>query len=298
MWFPYSLPVRWKAESERHRIDESLADPDPREFLIGFILQSRVGSEWGVEVRLDEPRWLTHAGQGEAFSTGYYPNESGRLAEIICRMEESSPASALRRSHAHVSRTLDRWSAAKGRGFAILGFRIADLKHQARWRSLPHRPSDEDFDTLIETELPDSFGHVVALYRQARNSSSDIYRLLCCCKILRLWTEGKAPFELARSGGERAESLKVTREMMGLSGMIEFRPDLEGTPFSRLLDRIAPWPERATATITPDGCPVDLSDYEQGRELAAVANLVDLAAHRIFLAEVLSLQDCAEPCEA
>jgi len=298
MWFPYSLPVRWKAESERHRIDESLADPDRREFLVGFILQSRIGNEWGVEVRLDEPRWLTQAEDGEAFSTGFYPNESGRLAEIFCRMEESSPAGALRRAHAHVARTLDRWSAARGRGFAILGFRIADLKHDARWRSLPHRPSDEDFDAIIEAELPDAYGHVMALYRQARNSSSDVYRLLCCCKILRLWTEGKEPFELARASGERDERLVVTREMLALSGMLEFRPDLDGTPFGRLLDRLEPWPDRALATVTDEGGPVDFADYEQGRELAAVANLTDLAVHRIFAAAITSVQGVAEPCEA
>ena len=86
---PYSLPVRWKAECERSCVGASLADPDEREFIISFLLHSRVTGEWGVEVHLEEPRWVTYAEQGPTFSTGYYPNESGRLAEIICRMQAS-----------------------------------------------------------------------------------------------------------------------------------------------------------------------------------------------------------------
>lgn len=89
MWFPYSLPVRWKAECERSCVGASLADPDEREFIISFLLHSRVTGEWGVEVHLEEPRWVTYAEQQPTFSTGYYPNESGRLDEIICRMQAS-----------------------------------------------------------------------------------------------------------------------------------------------------------------------------------------------------------------
>lgn len=47
MWFPYSLPVRWKAECERSCVGASLADPDEREFIISFLLHSRVTGEWG-----------------------------------------------------------------------------------------------------------------------------------------------------------------------------------------------------------------------------------------------------------
>ena len=298
MWFPYSLPVRWKAESERSRINESLSDPEPREFLVGFILQGRIAAESGVEIYLEEPRWLTHAEQGETFITGYYPNETGRLAEIICRMQGPNPAKALRRCHAHVSRTLDCWSAAEGRGFAILGFRIADLKHNARWRALPHRPSNENFRTLIQKALPESYRHMMALYREARNSSSDIYRVLCCCKILRLWTKGAEPFDLSLKSGVQVATLDVTREMLVLSGMIEFRPALEGTPFNMLLDRIGLWHDRAAAILISEEFPLDLDDYEQGLELAAVANLIDLAVHRIFSADITSSQNSSEKGEA
>ena len=282
--------MRWKAECERSCVDASLADPDEREFLIGFLLHSRITGERGVEVRLEEPRWLTHAEQGPTFSTGYYPNESGQLAEIICRMQASDPAEALRRCHAHVARTLDYWSAAKGRGFAILGFRIADLKHNAKWRSLPHRPSHENFEAPLQTALLEYYHHVMALYREARNSSSDIYRLLCCCKILRIWTNRAEPFD---QGGAQFDDLEVTPEMLVLSGMIEFRPDLEGTSFSKLLDRIGPWRDRAAASVVSDQFPVDLDDYEQGLELAAVANLIDLAVHRILSAAIANLHGSA-----
>ena len=85
--------------------------------------------------------------------------------------------------------------------------------------------------------------------------------------------------------------------MLVLSGMIEFRPDLEGTSFSKLLDRIGPWRDRAAASVVSDQFPVDLDDYEQGIELAAVANLIDLAVHRIFSATIANLQGSAETRE-
>jgi hypothetical protein len=98
----------------------------------------------------------------------------------------------------------------------------------------------------------------------------------------------------AYEGGVQLDGFGVTPEMLVLSGMIECRPDLEGTSFSTLLDRIGPWHDRAAARVVSDQFPVDLGDYEQGLELAAVANLIDLAVHRIFSADILSLRGSAE----
>jgi hypothetical protein len=299
MWFPYSLPVRWKAEGERSRINDSLADETEREFLIGFYLYNRATREWEVELQLKEPCWVPADAQQAAVSVGFYPNETGQLTEIICRIRESSSAAALRRCHSHVSRILNYWSAVKGRGFAILGFRVADLNHDARWRALPHRPSTERFELPRCELLPEPYWTIMALYREARNSASDTYRFLCCYKILRAWAKQADPFGLLRAQAaklkyELAQDYQVDREMLALSGLVNFRPELEGTRFSQLLDSIGRWRDWGIQAVIDEGLPPSLDDYECGVELASVANLVDLAAHRILAAEIRGWQSILE----
>ncbi len=299
MWFPYSLPVQWKAESERSHINDSLADNTEREFLIGFYLHNRVTREWEVELRLEEPYWMAATEQDPAVSVGYYPNETGQLTEIICRIRESSSATALKRCHHQVSRILDCWSVMKGRGFAILGFRVADLTHDARWRALPHRPSAETFELPPCDVLPEAYWTMMALYREARNSSSDTYRLLCCDKILRVWAKHADPFNLLRTRAaelrcELAQDYRVDREMLALSGLANTRPELEGIRFNDLLNSITPLRDWAVDVLSEEILPPDLDDYEHGLELASVANLVDLAAHRILAAEIRGWQRIME----
>ncbi|MGH8502131.1 MAG: hypothetical protein ACREVE_06580 [Gammaproteobacteria bacterium] len=299
MWFPYSLPVRWKAESDRERINESLSDETQREFLIGFYLHNRVTREWEVELQLKEPHWVPATEDGAAISVGFYPNETGQLTEIICRIQESSSATALKRCHSHVSRILSFWSAVKGRGFAILGFRVADLNHDARWRALPHRPSAESFELTACEILPEPYWPIMALYREARNSPSDTYRLLCCHKILRVWTKQADPFSLLRAraaelGCELAQHHHVDREMLALSGLADFRPDLEGASFDELQAAMAPWRDWAVQAVIDERLPAALDDYEHGLELASVANLADIAVHRILAAEITNWQSVTE----
>ncbi len=299
MWFPYSLPVRWKAESERSRINDSLADETEREFLIGFYLHNRVTREWEVELQLKEPHWVPATEQGTAISVGFYPNETGQLTEIICRTRGSGSTTALKRCHNHVSRTLNYWSAVKGRGFAILGFRVADLNHEARWRVLPHRPSTESFDLPPSEALPEPYWTVMALYREARNSPSDTYRFLCCQKILKLWIKGADPFTRLRAratetGRDLAQDHRVDQEMLALSGLLNYRPELEGASFDELLDAMAQWRDWAVRAVIDEDPPPALDDYERGLELASVANLVDIAVHRILVAEIINWQSITE----
>jgi hypothetical protein len=299
MWFPYSLPVRWKPESERDRTNESLADSTEREFLIGFYLHNPQTRDWQIEVWLKEPQWVQATEHGQAFSIGYYPNQTGQVSEIICRIRISTPAGAVRCCHAHVSRILGYWSATKGRGFAVAGFRIADLNHDARWCVLPHRPSSESFDLPPPCDaLPESYWTINTLYREARNSTSDTYRFLCCHKILSMWGKGVDPFGLvkaraSKSGEEITGWYHVSREMLALSGLIHFRPDLEGVDFVDLLEPLATWRQWALQAVIDERLPDRLGEYEHSRELSCIANLVDLAVHRVLADEITGWQDTA-----
>jgi hypothetical protein len=268
MWFPYSLPVQWRAESEPERIKASLADETKREFLIGFYLHSPITREWQVELQLTEPYWTEVTEPDGRFSVGYYPGATGQLAEIICRIEESASPAAVRRSYAYVSRTLSCWSALKGRGFAILGFKVADLRHEAKWRSLPHRPSVESFELPSCTVLPEPYWTIATLYREARNSASDVYRLLCCYKILWMWVKRAGPFGLAPERTSEPEikaanDYHVTQKMLVLSGLIHHRPELEGVSFAGLLEPLTTWRQWALRAVLDEELPDQVDDYER-----------------------------------
>ncbi len=287
MWFPYSLPTAWKGEGDRQRINDSFADDQPREFLVAVQLRNPMLREWSVELQLSEPKSIPVKDEdGEVVHLSYFPNESERLAEMTCKLSDTNMKSAARRSYALVSKRLSFWSAEYGRGFSIGGLRVADLKHDARWRAIPHWPSALHLDTKFPAQLPDDFWPLASLYREGRTSGSDRYRFLCCATILEKWKRRDAPFDRESDGAEEqgphSDGLHVTQELMALSGMISFSPDIEGTPFEDLPKRLEAWRLDALAFVQDGRADCKTEDLNRVLEWTAVANLVDLAAHRVL----------------
>ncbi len=287
MWFPYSLPAAWKVEGDRRCVNESLADNQSREFLIAVQLRNPVLREWSVELQLAEPKSAMQAGPGgEVISIGYFPEENNRLAEITCKLTDTNAHDAAGKSYALVSNMLSAWSAEHGRGFAIGGLRVADLKHNARWRIMPHWPSALEFRAPVLTGLPKEFWPLAKLYREGRTSGSDRYRFLCCESILNRWRRGDPPFRARakrrKEPPSHGECLRVTQELMALSGMNSFTPELEGTTFEDLPERLKPWHKAAVAFMLEGDGDDRTEELTRTMEWAAVANLVDLAAYRLL----------------
>jgi Methylamine utilization protein MauJ len=287
MWFPYSLPTAWKVEGDRQGVNESQADNQSREFLVAVQLRNPVLREWSVELQLAEPKLVMQAGPGgEVISIGYFPDENNRLAEITCKLTDTNARDAASKSYALVSNMLSAWSAEHGRGFAIGGLRVADLKHNARWRVIPHWPSALEFRTPVLTGLPKEFWPMASLYREGRTSGSDRYRFLCCESILISWRRGDPPFPIRvkrrKKPPPHGECLRVTQELMALSGMNSFTPELEGTPFKDLPERLKPWHRAAVAFMLEGDGDDGTESLTRTMEWAAVANLVDLAAYRVL----------------
>lgn len=287
MWFPYSLPTSWKSEGNREHAHDSLADDQQRAFLIGLQLRNPVTREWSVELQLAEPKWMAQRDPtGEIVQVGYLPDENERLAEITCKLEDTNTHNAVRRCYALVSSILDYWSADYGRGFSIGGLRIADLKHDARWRVVPHWPSAQAFHPAMLEGLPARFWPMASLYREGRTSTSDRYRFLCSFTILETWKRHAPPFDSPEEVMDGLSSpepdLRVTQELMVLSGMLRFAPELEGVLFAELPDRLMPW-RRAAQRFMLEGHEDAMSDdLNRVFEWTALANLVDLAAQRIL----------------
>ena len=268
MWFPYTLPVQWKAESPREQVHEAWADQALRDFLVGFNLRNPVTRDWEVELHLQEPQWLQGTtADGEALEMGFYPGDNERLTEIMFRLKGTDPRVVAAECYDRVCRQLDYWSALYGRGLDIAGLRVADLRHDARWRVLPHRPSAETFQLPRPDRVSEEWLDAAALYRESRNTANPVFRLAGLGRVLR-----------ARSrDGEQAT---VTKEMLVLSGMLHFRPELEGQSLAGLPNRVEDWLDWARQRLADPEVPAPLRDYGRLLEAEALANLLDLAAYQ------------------
>lgn len=278
MWFPYTLPSQWKAECDRERVRDSQADTGVREFLVGFYLHNPINQEWQVELHLEEPQWNEFEYQGGSISAGFYPHDEDRLAEILCRLQEKSPGEAVRHSYSFVVRLLNYWSVWYGRGLGIAGYRIADLRHEARWRAVPHRPSAEQLLIPDIEHCNAEINGLFELYRTVRTSNSPVYRFLCAYKLINLVCNPQASVGLR----ELAEAQTVTRETLVISGMMNYQPDLEGQQLTHLPELLRHWRESLLAYITDIEALGQPPGFVELDELGCISNLLDISCHEVL----------------
>lgn len=276
MWIPYDLRASLKGETDRETLRLSRADGQPREFLVGFFLRNPVTQAWELDLAAEDglPEFPADL-PGATFSI--CPNEAGKLAEVIYRLQACSATEALDLAHADLQPRLLAWLARVGRGMAIAGWRVADMRHGARWRCTPFRPSAMSLDFALAPVEAD-LAPVVELFQRARNAPDPASRLLAAFAVLVAATRHPA---MARSG---AGTLRVTQDMLIHSGAIALPDRLMGLPLAGLIALLHPDHDRL---VGRDGVllPV-LDDLAAQKRLALLANLADLAAHRLVLAEL------------
>lgn len=279
MWIPYDIRASLKPESSRDSVRLSQADTRRREFLVGFFLRNPVTQVWELDLVAGEGGSDLPAGPdlpGARFGT--HPNEGGKLAEVIYRLPAASAADALERAHADLQGRMLGWLAEIGRGMAIAGWRVADMAHGARWRCTPFRPSAMNLDFAAQAPLDGDLLPVAELFQRARNAPDAASRLLAGFAVLAAALRHPA---MARSG---AAGLRVTQEMLVHSGALALPEPLLDMALPELIATLRPHHDRL---VGADGVllPV-LDDLAGQKRLALLANLADLVAHRLILAEI------------
>lgn len=131
--------------------------------------------------------------------------------------------------------------------------------------------------------MPERYRTVAALYREARNSRSDLYRLLCCHKILGMWKHDTYPFDVNQL---QRDQRRVTQEMLVVADLRGYDPELEGVSFEELVSRLDEWCAWAIESVSGEALPEPLEDYEKNCRLAAIANILDLAVHRVLADQI------------
>lgn len=284
MWIPYDVRASLKGESDRETLRLSRADGLRRDFLVGFYLRNPVTQVWELDLLADEASpELPASLPGATFTP--CPNEGGKLAEVIYRLPATSAQEALHLAHDDLQPRLLGWLVQAGRGMAIAGWRVADMTHGARWRSTPFRPSALRIDLGLAPADPD-LAPFLDLFQRARNAPDAAGRMLAAFAILSASLSHPA---LAASG---ARTMRIGQDLLIHSGAIALTDRLMDMALPDLVVHLRPEHDRL---IAPDGVLAPLVlDLAAQKRLALLANLADLAAHRLILAELSARRAGAE----
>lgn len=284
MWIPYDISGSLKAATAPETIRQSRADLTPRVFLVGFLLRNPVTQAWELDLVADPAG--TELAEGDLHLT-LHGNEAGKLAEVIVRVTATSAAAALERAHAAMTRRLLRYVVETGRGMAIAGWRVADMAHDARWRCTPFRPSALVLDHASLAPMPDDLAPLAELFQSARAATEPGARLLPAFALLHAAQDGHPALARADAAGFR-----VTTEMLVHAGADDAA--LAGLDLPGLLAALRPFHDRL---VGPTGVRLPLCDDLPARQrLSRMANLADLAAHRLLAAEIRARgQDARQP---
>jgi len=299
MWIPYGLLGPLKAESAPETVRSSAADKAEREFLVGFFVRNPVTQAWEVDVLLSEG---SHSESlelnGAAAVMSLFPNDAGKLDEIIYRVTATGAEPALDACYGHVNEQLASWAIRLGRGMALAGWRIADLKHEARWRCVPFRPSALELKQPIIEAAPESHQHLMKLYREARNATAPAWRFLCATAILKAWHDREEPFAAtdtaAREVGKSRREHTVSFELLMHSGTATSVSELRDRPFGELVEYLEPLRQEALKEISGSYIGTHSADRRTAAFQAELANLADVCAREVLMEELSLYRMTAE----
>lgn len=291
MWIPYGLLGPLKAESAPETVRSSAADKADREFLIGFFVRNPVTQAWEVDVLLSEgSRSETLDLNGTAAVMSLFPNDAGKLDEIIYRVTATGAEPALDACYGHVNDQLASWAIRLGRGMALAGWRIADLKHEARWRCVPFRPSALELKQQVIDTAPESHKNLMKLYREARNATAPAWRFLCATAILKAWHDREDPFattdRAALEVGKSRREHSVSFELLMHSGAAGSVAEFKDRPFGDLVEYLEPLRQDVLRELSGSYAGTLSADRRTAALHAELANLADVCAREVLMEEL------------
>jgi hypothetical protein len=288
MWVPYNLLSPLKAESPKPAILASEAATNERDFVVGFFLRNPVTRNWETDILVsasDRDEQITIDGrQGTMQASG---NRSGKFEEIIYTLPAKGAVPALAACHEHVVKRIDEMILQYGRGIELVGWRVADIEHGARWRCIPFRPSA--LAASYVHNIPPAYDEALRLYREARCTTSARWRLICAGAIINAAVAGREPF--ANDGDQELVNHgvpPVTNSMLIRSNAIIAHPHLKGATVIEVRDLIEPRRQALLTALAISGKGEFATEcsYSDESALAALANLADLMARDLVLASL------------
>ncbi|MBI1649736.1 methylamine utilization protein MauJ [Hyphomicrobium sulfonivorans] len=301
MWIPHNQLGPLRAESSGEVIEASQAATEERMFVVGFILCNTLTKAWETDLLVvpDEAKREIEI-DGRPATLHASANVAGKLHELIYTFKATSAADALAPAYRHVNDELDKLALQYGRSFELVGWRLADVEYEARWRFVPFRPSAL-LPELKTGTLPEAYAEALQLYRQARNAVSPAWRLIAAGAIVDAAVSRRAPFD---SGEIDYATLPVAVDVLVRSGTLMTHPELKDANMTAVRDvvqaaRKAQLEQLATFRASP--AVHERRDFASMTALVALANLADLAAHNLLTASLreksffIALQPADQP---
>lgn len=280
MWIPYDLRGLLVAEPRGAAARLSEADTSLRPFFVGVWLKNPVTQHWETDLSLPgDIQPLVSAGPHGPAEITFHANDTGRLSEVIAQLDAHSPAEAVEICLMLLQPVLLTLSARVGRGIAPAAWQVMDLRHEQRFRASPNRPSTLDAQsTWFTSAPPPDLLPAMQLCQRSRAASDAPGRLLAAASALSHMLQSKA-FAAAQ-----ASALTLSPQMLLHGGTFGQCQDLQGLTYDSFLARLRPV---LAGLMQPDGLWAALpSDQADTPRLTALANLADLAAHRMILTEL------------
>jgi hypothetical protein len=267
-----------KAESAAHTIAASAASSAPRSFLVGFYVRSVGAKTWEADIlvsSLDAQQWTI--GSHHQGTIHFVGTSTGKLSEIIYSLAATSAADALKTAYADLMELIDDICLRHGRSIEVVGWRVADTQHAARWRCVPFL-SSAVLGTAERHDIPGELRALVRLYREARCASTPMWRFISAAAIL----------DKLLGGGDTAAvgHNPITVDMLVRSGAYGVVQLVDVPTAAALRDHIAPKRQACLAMlqgVAATSAAAGAAAFDDAVELAAIANLTDLVARNLLL---------------
>lgn len=286
MWVPYNLLSPLKADVTRSAVLASEAAKNERDFVVGFILRNPVSRSWESDLLIaEEDREAPVILDGCRGTVHASVNHAGKLEELIYNIRSCGAVPALVHCYQDVVKRLEVLILKSGRGIEIVGWRVVDVEHGARWKCLPSRPSAVQSSEM--QDAPPQYHEMMRLYREARCATSARWRLICAGAILDAAVMGRDPFRPNETTEEAsaADSIRITNDMLIRSNAIIMHPDLKGATIADFHAVLEPKRQALLKGLLPSGQAEFGANpsYHDDLADAAVANLADLLAREILM---------------
>jgi hypothetical protein len=213
-------------------------------------------------------------------------NHAGKLEELIYNVRSSGAIPALADCYQDIVKRLEGLILKSGRGIEIVGWRVVDVEHGARWKCLPSRPSAVAQSAMLH-DYPPQYHEMMRLYRESRCATSARWRLICAGTILDAAVMSRDPFrpDEATEEANAADSIRITNDMLIRSNAIIMHPDLKGATVVDFHAVLEPKRQALLKGLLPSerGEFAANPSYHDDLADAAVANLADLLARELLV---------------
>lgn len=301
MWVPYNALGPTQIDGDREAAAASAMDREPRLFLVSVFVTSPWSRGIETDVALEgDMRATLRDPAGKMWTLELCPGPDRRLAEVVVGPTASSAEEAVGLAWRAVASACAIWSARCGRGLYIVGWKVADPKHRARFRVLPFRPSTISIAPTDHRLLRPAHWSLLRLYAEARRAQSAPFRLLAARRVLALYHSRAEPFvstdlEATARGLVRREP-EVSRLDLVTADCAALMEEPAPIRLARFLAYLEPLAALVRSWLVAE---VPLAEgtcwFELGaeRELVGAANLADLLAHRVLVEELRLLDELA-----